>query len=236
MKASFVFHTAFFLALATGSAAAEAMTLVYDPRDRSEKHAISQQLRGLFDRTALPKARQTLMDDGCEESLDLPGAALGSFTRKGAVQTAVFYQFCQTGNGFGKGGVAVFEGNKPVASFVSHESGWTVGVRALPDINMNGMDELALYVSGGMHQGSGGTGVEIVEVSGRNLKSIGWFQAETFSDESPVIGYKVSAKRSALPTFTREKYVEYAKGKWRRTGSAAVLKLRKADIEFERVD
>jgi hypothetical protein len=236
MKAGFVFLTAVFLAFLACSAAAQALTLVHDPRDRSEKPAVSQVLRELFDRTALPTARGKLADEGCEESLEFPATARGSFTRKGVVQTAVFYQFCQTGNGFGKGGVAVFEDDKLAASFVSQESGWTVGIKALPDINMNGTDEIALYVSGGMHQGSGGTGVEIVEVSGRTLKSIGWFQAESFSDDSPVIGYKVSAKRAATPGFIREKYVEYTDGKWRRVGTPSPLKLRRADIKFERVD
>ena len=236
MKARYLFLPSVLLAFTSGSVAAQTIATIHDPRDRSEKPAVSQVLRELFDRTALPTARGKLADEGCEESLEFPATARGSFTRKGVVQTAVFYQFCQTGNGFGKGGVAVFEGDKLAASFVSQESGWTVGIKALPDINMNGTDEIALYVSGGMHQGSGGTGVEIVEVSGRTLKSIGWFQAESFSDDSPVIGYKVSAKRAATPGFIREKYVEYTDGKWRRVGTPSPLKLRRADIKFERVD
>src|SRR5688572_8945558 len=226
MKFRIVFLTALIIAIACGSATAQANALVHDSTIQPTKTTVSQEMQQLFDRTVLPKARQKLADEACEESLDISGAARGSFTRKGATETAVFYQFCQTGNGFGKGGVAVFEGDKLVASFVSQESGWAVDVKAVPDINMNGLDELALYISGGMHQGSGGMGVEIVEVSGRTLKSIGWFLAESFSDDSPVIGYKVSAKRAVKPSFTREKYVQNAAGKWRRVGAAAAFKLR----------
>lgn len=210
--------------------------MVHDPTIQSTKLSVSHEMQGLFDRTVLPKARARLADDGCEESLDISGVARGSFTRKGAAEVAVFYQFCQTGNGFGKGGVAVFDGDKLVASFVSPESGWTVDAKVVQDVNMNGLDELALHVSGGMHQGSGGMGVEIVEVSGRSLKSLGWFQAESFSDDGPVIGYKVSAMRAAAPTFTRAKYLQNAAGKWRRAGAAVPFKLRRTVIKFEPVD
>lgn len=52
---------------------------------------------------------------------------------------------------------------KVISSYVA-ESGWTLGITVLPDINQNGFDEFALYYSGGMHQGQGGTGVDILEV------------------------------------------------------------------------
>ncbi|HEX3100347.1 MAG TPA: hypothetical protein VHQ01_01070 [Pyrinomonadaceae bacterium] len=190
----------------------------------------------VFNKSVLPKARAKLKSEGCEETIEVAGRVVGAFTRAGSKQTLIFYQFCQTGNGLGSVGVAVLENGKVVGNYVSAESGWSVDAKALPDLNQNGVDEIALYYSGGMHQGAGGTGVDIMEVSSRGLIGVGWFMAEEFTETSPVMGYKVTANPGAKPVFFREKYTQNSAGKWRKTGVAAPLRLKEVNSTFVTVN
>ena len=197
------------------------------------KIVLSDAEQRIMDTAVLPKARVRLADEACEESIDLAARLQGAFTKLGAKQTLIFYQFCQTGNGLGSAGVAIIEGSRLVGNFVSPESGWTLQAAALPDIDQNGLNEIALYYSGGMHQGGGGTGVDIMQFSSGGLKGIGWFQAEEYSETSPVYGYKVTVNPGKTPAYFREKYTQSASGKWRKTGRPVPLKLQKVSGAFE---
>jgi hypothetical protein len=215
------------------SISAQAPVIINDPTVEAAKVELSAAEQGLMDKSILPKVRAKLLGDACEETIEVSGRVQGAFTKAGANQTLIFYQFCQTGNGLGSVGVAVFENGRVAANVVSAESGWSADARVLPDINQNGVDEIALYYSGGMHQGAGGTGVDIMEFSAGGLKGIGWFQAEEFTETSPVMGYKVSVKPGKSPTFLREKYIQNAAGKWRKSGMILPLKLKKIEEIFE---
>jgi hypothetical protein len=224
---------AFAVLAAAAEAGAQVAVVINDPNVELPVAKLSPNEQGLFDKTVLPAVRKVLANEYCEEEVTVAGSASGAFTRAGSKQTLVFYQFCQTGNGLGSVGLAVLENGKVAANFVSAESAWSVDAQALPDINMNGLDEFALYYSGGMHQGEGGTGVDIMEFSAGKLKGIGWFQAESFSDSSPTAGYKVSVKPGVRPVFTREKFIQNDAGKWRRSGRPAAFKLTAVYGTFE---
>lgn len=215
------------------SMCAQQAIVIHDPTVEAAKVELTRDEQSLIDKSILPKARIKLKGDACEETIEVSGRVEGAFTRAGAKQTLIFYQFCQTGNGLGSVGVAVLENGRAVANLVSAESGWSVDARRLPDINQNGLDEIALYYSGGMHQGAGGTGVDIFEFSGPNLQGIGWFQAEEFSEKSPVYGYRVTAVPGKVPAFTRERYTQNSKGAWRKTGTSTKLKLTEVVSKFE---
>lgn len=182
-------------------------------------------------KSALPKVRRKLASDSCEESFEPAGVVQGSFSKPNSDQRLVFYQFCQTGNGLGQVGLILIDGGKVIGNYVS-DVGWSVGVKALPDINQNGLNEVALYYSGGMHQGAGGTGVDIVELTGTGVKGIGWFQAESFGEETDTVGYRVTAKSGKIPAYYREKYIQTANGKWKRTGKVVPLRLQKTVAVF----
>jgi hypothetical protein len=188
-----------------------------------------------MDKSILPQVRKILAGDACEETIEVSGVLQGAFTRTGAKQTLIFYQFCQTGNGLGAAGFAIIENGKVVSNFASDNTGWTLGARALPDINKNGLDEFALYYSGGMHQGEGGSGVDILEFSSDGLKGIGWFQADGFTEKGPVFGYRVTATPAARPIFYREKYLQNAAGRWRRAVAVTPLKLKEINGLFKAV-
>ena len=208
-------------------------TVIADPTVTAAGAKLTAVEQGILDKSVLPPVREKLVSDACIEEVTPAGIVQGAFTRPGAGQTLIFYQFCQTGNGLGSAGVAVIEDGAVVGSYAAVDAGWTVDAKALPDINHNGVNEIALYYSGGLHQGEGGTGVDIDEVSNGSLKGIGWFQAESFTADGPTTGYKVLARPGKTPVFFREKYTQNAAGKWRKAGSQTPLKLTPITGTFE---
>ena len=233
MKIPRVFVALLAIGMASLCAHAQGTIVIHDPTVPATPAKLSAGEQSIMDKSVLPPARAKLTDEVCEEAGEVAGAVQGSFTRAGARQTLIFYQFCQTGNGIGSVGVAVIEDGALTAHYISAESAWTADARALPDINQNGINEIALHYSGGMHQGAGGVGVEIMEVSGDELKGIGWFQAESFDDLGPVIGYKVTVKPGKTPAFYKEKYIQNSASKWRRAGTPLPLKLTPVNYKFE---
>lgn len=176
------------------------------------------------------RKRWVFSESPCEEAFEVSGIIKGAFSKPDSNQTLVFYSFCQTGNGLGNNGLILIENGQLLGNYVT-ESGWTLGIKVLPDINQNGLNEFALYYSGGMHQGQGGTGVDVMEISANGVKGIGWFNAETFT-ETTYFGYKVSVKTGKTPVFYREKYINKNR-KWLKSGKLASFKLEKAYSKFE---
>lgn len=211
---------------------AQQMIVVNDPTKESQTPAAASAAElNLVKRNVLPKARKQLASDACVEDFSIAGVAKGSFSKPNAKQTLIFYQFCQIGNGFGSNGLVLVENGKIVASYVSPESGWAQDLKSLPDINQNGLNEFAVYYSGGIHQGQGGTGVDVMEFSGASVKGLGWFQAAAFGEETGDIGWKVTVKTGKTPAFYREKYVS-KNDNWRKSGKIAAFKLGKTYGKF----
>lgn len=206
--------------------------VINDPTVELKSANISPADENLIKKSVLPKVRKKWVstDSVCEEAFEVSGVIKGSFSKPNSDQTLVFYSFCQTGNGLGNVGLALIENGKVIGNYLS-ESGWTAGIKVLPDINQNGLNEFALYYSGGMHQGQGGTGVDILEISNTGLKGIGWFNAESFT-ETTYFGYKVSVKTGKTPVFYREKY-NSKNEKWRKAGKLTPFKLDKIFNPYE---
>jgi hypothetical protein len=217
--------------LAAFPAAGQTPVMINVPGVETPPAKLSAADDALIKKSGLPKVRRKLVSDICEESFEPAGVVHGSFSKPNSDQRLVFYQFCQTGNGLGQVGLILIENGKIIGNYVA-DVGWTVGVTSLPDINQNGLNEVALYYSGGMHQGAGGTGVDIVELSPAGVKGIGWFQAEGFTETGPTVGYRVTAKPGGTPLFFREKYTQASNGKWKRTGRVTPFHLQAAISKF----
>ena len=213
---------------------AQSTVIINLPNQSPVKSTLNASEQKIMDKNILPRVRKKLVGDACEESIDVAGVVHGAFTRAGTDQTLIFYQFCQTGNGLGSTGVALLENGKAIGSWVSAESGWTVDAKLLPDIDQNGLNEVAFYYSGGMHQGEGGTGVDIMEFTGGALKGIGWFQAEGFTEKTDN-AYKVTVRPGRTPAFFREKWVANSAGKYRKVGNPLPLKLKPVFGSFEAI-
>lgn len=201
------------------------LVVVHDPAAGYETGLGGAGLQ-LMEESVLPKVRKKLVTEACQDGYEFKGAAQGSFSRAGSEQTLVFYQFCETGNGLGYVGIALLENGKVFGSYVA-DSGWAMRIERLPDINQNGLDEFILYYGGGMHQGHGGIGADIVEFSKGAPKGMGWFQAETITDTESDWGYRVTVKKGKTPVFYRQKYTNDERN-WRKTGRNARFSLKRA--------
>ena len=231
MKNSY-FFTLLMTVMLSAIAFGQPPLVINNPTSNEKPKQSSAATESLIKRQVLPKARKHwTASDACEEDFAVMGEAKGAFTKANPNQTLVLYQFCQTGNGFGNNGLVLIENGKIVRNYVS-EGGWALNLRSLSDINQNGLNEFLIYYSGGMHQGAGGTGVDIMEFSTSGVKGLGWFQADSFNDEDENFAYKVSVKPGKSPIFYREKYVSTSENKWRKSGKIVPFKLDKTYGKF----
>jgi hypothetical protein len=230
MKIKYLFGFLIAFCFLVTTVSAQTTIVVNDPT-KNETPSANAAEENLVKRQVLPKARKIWSNDVCTEEFEITGTAQGAFSKPNASQTLIFYQFCQTGNGFGNNGLVLVENGKIVGSYIS-EGGWALNLKSLPDINQNGLNEFALYYSGGMHQGQGGTGVDLMEFSATGIKGLGWFQADSFGEETGDFGYKVTVKPGKTPIFYREKYLSPAENKWRKSGKIAPFKLEQISGNF----
>jgi hypothetical protein len=219
------------LTLLSGSVFSQGTIVLNDPAAKTKKETNLAPVEKLLGKSVLPKIRKVWAEDVCSDGFQITGTANGAFTRRGAVQTIVFFEYCQTGNGFGNNGAAIIE-NRRIVSAYSSEGGWPVEVKAAPDINKNGLDEVLFYYSGGMHQGVGGTGAEIVEFGAGKSICMGWFLADRFGEESGDFGWKVTVKPAKRPVFYRRKYLD-SNGKWQPKGKIAAFSLEKKCFTYK---
>jgi hypothetical protein len=231
MKNKYLFSFLIAFCFLAGGAFAQTPVVINDPTKDDKSATPTAAEENLIKRNVLPKVRKIWSSEVCTEDFTIAGAAKGAFFKPNAEQTLIFYQYCQTGNGFGNNGLVLMENGRITASYFS-EGGWAMDLKRLPDINQNGLDEFLVYYSGGMHQGQGGTGVDIMEFSAAGIRGLGWFQADSFGEETGDFGYKVSVKPGKTPIFYREKYVSNDQNKWRKTGKIAAFKLGKAYGKF----
>ena len=215
--------------------AAAQVVVVNDPTVTAKETKMTAAERKIFERDALPAVRKMIKTDTCEESLQDAGVARGAFTAPGKRQSLIFYQYCQTGNGFGWNGLVLIEGDDVVGNFVS-DGGWGVDIASVNDINQNGVLEFTLAYSGGLHQGHGGTGVELLEFSDGLPSGIGWYKAEEFDETESTTSWKLTAKPGKPPVYYKQKFASRGGGKARAVGKSVVTKLDKAFVSnFERV-
>lgn len=184
----------------------------------------------LLQETVLPKIRKVWSEESCTDGFNITGHTNGAFTKAGAKQTLVFFEYCQTGNGFGNNGLALIENDKVIQGW-SSEGGWPLDVVATPDINKNGRDEFMFYYSGGMHQGEGGVGVDLMELDGSKVGCIGWFLSERFTENDEFV-WKVTVKPGSVPVFYQQKHVERKK-KWVPSGKVTKLTLKRDCCKFD---
>lgn len=213
----------------------QSLVVVHDPTIRFlVKDDLSPIEDAVFRSEALSKVRKQISAEVCEEAVELAGVAHGAFTKAGVKQSLLFYQYCTTGNGFGWVGLVLIEDGKVVGNFIS-DVGWSVGIGAVPDVNRNGLDEFTLAYSGGLHQGQGGTGVDLVEFVNGVPTGTGWYQAEQFGDTEAVTMWKLTAKPGKVPVFYKQKYFSGEGKPARRAGVNAVTKLGKPVGKFQAV-
>ena len=216
------------------STAGAQTVVVYDPTQTVTETKMTRGEQGVFDSVVLPAAKRAVGRDVCEADVTQSGVARGAFTKAGANQSLVFYQYCQTGNGFGQVGLVLMEGDRLLANFMA-DAGWTVDIGRVADINKNGLDEFYLVYSGGLHQGQGGTGVDLMEFAAGSPRGIGWYQAEKFDETQATTAWALSVKPGLKPVYYRQKYFSGEGEDYKPQGKAAAFILGKAVSKFRAI-
>ena len=210
--------------------------VVFDPTKNAPETKVSVAEEMLV-KTVLPKARKNWTEDVCTEDFSVTGKASGSFTKQNTTQTAFLYEFCQTGNGFANDGIVIAEAGKIVVHYL-YEGAWTLNLTSLPDINNNGIDELVVHNSGGMHQGTFGTGLDILEISPKGVKEFGATQTSYNDCEADLRkgcrddNYKITVVKGATPIFYSQNFAQVRK-KWKPLGKTAKSKMFKLDYKYQ---
>lgn len=226
-----------FILFSTASITAQKTLVIYDPTIElmDEVPALPDDEAAIYEASVLRKLKAKYESEGCSVDPELLGEVSGSFTKKGVVQKAAFYQVCTTGNGLGIIAVIIFEDAKLVGIW-GENSGWGTKINTIADLNLNGIDELTLSFGGGLHQGQGGVGVEIIEFRSGKPQVLGWFQAERTMDTQTESAWKVSVKTGKAPTFYRQKYKANSRGKLIKTGVNSIFKLTTVENNFELIN
>jgi hypothetical protein len=212
------------IAMATFAVGAQGTVVVHDPTKDAPEAKLTKTEQALLD-SVMPAVAKHVSSDSCDkQTRDTSGIAHGAFTRAGAKQTLIFYQYCQTGNGLGWVGLVLIDGGKVVGNYVS-DSGWSMGIETVPDINKNGLDEFTLAFGGGMHQGQGGVGVDLMEFSAGLPKGIGWYKAEQYDETQANTVWKLTARPGRTPVFYKQKFFSGENEKYRPRGGAIITKL-----------
>lgn len=232
----FVVILALLIVAAAIPVSAQKTLVVYDPTVvlMDEVAALPDAEQAVYEQSVLPKLKAKYQSEGCSVEPELAGEVSGKFTKKGTIQKAAFYQVCQTGNGLGIVAIVIFE-NDELVGIWGTESGWTLQINSIADLNANGLNEFTLSFGGGMHQGQGGIGVDVMEFTGGKPRSIGWFQGEKIMDTETESAWKVTVRTGKTPVFYRQKYVANSRGKLIKSGANSVFTLKKVESEFEEI-
>lgn len=120
------------------------------------------------------RAHWSALDPGYEEEVRVLAVADGAFTRAGASEHAVLYLVALWPRCCPKVGVAVVEGG-PDGRLARHAAfeGPTHALRAVPDLDGDGADELALFSAFGTG-GSEERSVQLASVGPDGLRPWGW--------------------------------------------------------------
>lgn len=132
-----------------------------EPRITESERGRVKYLAGLAMQAGLWDTEEFKPSQDCTgEDFQINGVAPGSFTAKGAKQTAYLYMYCSYRPGWSQG-LVVTQGNEVVAHYVFTDLAYVL--YALKDINQNGFSELVLE-SGFTGQGYTEGAVKIAEL------------------------------------------------------------------------
>lgn len=227
------------LCIAAPRAAGAQRTTIYDARREFPREARSTDVT-LLERQVTRREARSVWGQQCDEPFTIVDAAHGAFTRRGARQTAVLYRFCENGHDFANGGIVVLEGGR-VAAHVTLQPSEPDGLKALPDVDRDGIAEL-LIEDGSTHQGVTEAGVSIIQLVPGGVRKFG--AAGTYRDTEGTLDRVTNTEASILyvtpgrrPVFELETYGHRSteRSRWRGTERPHAIRLERDEVEYRRV-
>lgn len=152
---------------------------------------------------------------GCDEDskgMSVLATVSGSFTKAGADQKALLYEYCRSGRNFGIGGVIISEGGSAVAHYAFGENGLFYDMSSIKNLHGKGIDSIVLSAAG-MGQGYSSNDVSIFEFTGGTLDFLG--SASTYESNGGAAekdadilttAYRVTVQTGSDPLFYRDTF------------------------------
>lgn len=192
---------------------------IYDARVDTVAQEPSKAEVESIKKLVMPRAKKFWIE---EPEFDLRASARGSFTRKGAAQKIYLYQFSTQGHNMASDGLAVVEGGK-LCSHYAYRGGWESRILALPDLNGDNLNELAIE-GGFFNMGESAGSIYILTFSPklRNLGRIDVAHGIDLPNKKESVCYRVLAQPGKTIKFKAEKFREKGK-RWLPEGSTAVV-------------
>lgn len=216
------------------------MNLIYDGRNEANILKLTDTEKDFVEKE-VRKSEKEIKNIGekndfqCEEdSFRVINSVRGSFTKPKLRQKAALYQFCLQGKaqyaGY-LGGIIIIENNTVIAHYVfSNISGFDV-IKSLPDINRNGLSEIALEFNHSINSLNFAKAIGIYEIGTEKMFNLGTIDTfSRLSTDDNDIAYKVFVKISKKTVFYREKYEsEEQKNIWRLAEKLKEFSVEKSD-------
>jgi hypothetical protein len=196
----------------------------------------------LLERVVRKEARAAWSNEAaCSDAFAVLGRATGAFTTPGATQSAVLYRYCDMGRQIGMNGVAVLEAGR-VAAHVVYQGGGETGITALPDLDGNGLAEIAI-ASVGSGQGTMQGGTVVVELGASGVRKLGFFitYRDNCGTEEPQLWERATvlyAAPGATPQFFAEgfkKPCDAAPARWQAVSARAPARADEDETSYRRL-
>ena len=219
---------------------AEAPVAIFDGRRSDKPVAPNAAETALLESVVHPEARAAWADDGCSDTFVVLAKVKGSFTKRGARQSAVLYRFCNTGRQNGMSGVAILDQGR-VAAHVVWKGGNEDAIVAMRDIDGNGLSEIAITDSG-VGQGYVDSGISIVELGPSDVKKLGFF--DTYDDDCGSLRPRPAERAAVLyvtpgttPRFFTKRFTKpcHARVSWRPLSARVPVRPKKSETSYRRL-
>lgn len=183
---------------------------------------------------------------GCDEDskgMSVLATVSGSFTKAGAEQKALLYEYCRSGRNFGIGGVIISEAGAAVAHYAFGENGLFYDMSTIKNLRGKGIDAIVLSAAG-TGQGYTNNDVSIFEFADGTIDFIG--SAGTYESNGGAAAsdadilttaYRISVQTGSDPIFYRDTFEQNGGAKdWKETSKDEKFDLNKETPgRFEKV-
>ena len=195
----------------TGRSDITVAEVVFDARSPFSSSEPTAEEQDVLEIIVRPQATEAWRgQDACyEEAFEVIDRATGAFTASNAEQQAFLYRFCDLSRMTARHGIAILEDSR-VVFHTAYETLREHAVRAGPDINDNGRDEL-ITVSSALSGGHSQRIINIMSLSADDVQPVGSLRVHesncgTLSDDKQETAHQISVSGSEEPQFYKRSF------------------------------
>ncbi len=208
---------------------------IIDGRIQKADPKITKAEQALVKRKVLTRAKDFWQ---CDSEFEVCGKTEGFFTSRRAKQTAFLYRYNSTGHNFANDGIAVFENGKLVGHF-AYQGGWEYGIICLPDLDGDGLNEIALE-GGFTNMGESTSTVFLYSLNPKKRRRLATILTSDYVESPPAekpkeTAYQLFAIDGKNPRFETQQY-EHVNKKWIKVGAREKVKEERFSQAYKMID